>query len=162
MRETLYSIGAVLRRWLLAQSLLAVAVTLIVAVGLLALGAPFAVPLAVLAGLMEFVPYIGPLVAAVPAVVVGFAESPQLAGWIALLYFAVQLLESYLLAPLVQHRAVDLPPAMVIFSQVLMGVVVGGLGVVVATPRAAAVLVAVNMLYVQDVLGEKPERPRRA
>ena len=158
VRETLYSIGEVLRRWLLAQSLLAVVVALIVAAGLLALGAPFALPLALLAGLMEFVPYIGPLVAAVPAVVVGFAESPQLAGWIALLYLGVQLLESYLLAPLVQHRAVDLPPAMVIFSQVLMGVVVGGLGVAVATPLAAAALVAVNMLYVQDVLGEKPRR----
>jgi predicted PurR-regulated permease PerM len=162
VRETLYAIGQVLRRWLVAQSLIALLVTLVVGAGLLALGAPFALPLALLAGLMEFVPYIGPLVAAVPAVVVGLGESPQLAGWIALLYLGVQLLESYLLAPLVQHRAVDLPPAMVIFSQVLMGVVVGGLGVAVATPLAAAALVAVNMLYVQDVLGEKPERPRRA
>jgi predicted PurR-regulated permease PerM len=156
VRDTLYAIGEVLRRWLIAQSLLALVVTLVVGAGLLALGAPFALPLALLAGLMEFVPYIGPLLAAVPAVMVGFAESPQLAGTIALLYLAVQLLESYLLAPLVQHKAVDLPPAMVIFSQVLMGVVVGGLGVAVATPLAAAALVAINMIYVQDVLGEKP------
>jgi predicted PurR-regulated permease PerM len=162
VRETLYAIGEVLRRWLVAQSLLALVVTLIVGAGLLALGAPFALPLALLAGLMEFVPYIGPLVAAVPAVLVGFAESPQLAGYIALLYLAVQLLESYLLAPLVQHKAVDLPPAMVIFSQVLMGVVVGGLGVAVATPLAAAALVAINMLYVQDALGEKPTARRGA
>ena len=69
---------------------------------------------------------------------------------------SLKLRSRYLLAPLVQHRAVDLPPAMVIFSQVLMGVVVGGLGVAVATPLAAAALVAINMLYVQDVLGEKP------
>ena len=156
VRETLHEIGHVLRRWLIAQSLLALLVTLVVGAALLALGAPFALPLALLAGLMEFVPYIGPLIAALPAVVVGFSESPQLAGWIALLYLAVQLLESYLLAPLVQHRAVDLPPAMVIFAQVLMGVVVGGLGVAVATPLAATALVAVNMLYVEDVLGEKP------
>jgi predicted PurR-regulated permease PerM len=160
LRETLYEIGHVLRRWLVGQSLLAMAVSLIIGAGLLALGAPFALPLALLAGMMEFVPYIGPLVAAVPAVLVGFAEDPQLAGGIALLYLAVQLLESYVLAPLVQHRAVDLPPAMVIFAQVVMGVIAGGLGVAVATPLAAATLVAVNMLYVQDVLGEKPGKPK--
>ena len=156
VRETLCEIGHVLRRWLVGQSLLALVVALIVGIGLLALGAPFALPLALLAGMMEFVPYIGPLIAAVPAVLVGFAEGPQLAGSVALLYLGVQLLESYVLAPLVQHRAVDLPPAMVIFAQVVMGVIAGGLGVAVATPLAAAGLVAINMLYVQDVLGEKP------
>ena len=158
--ETLRSIGDALRRWLIGQSLLALMVALVIGIGLLALGAPFAVPLALLAGMMEFVPYIGPLLAAAPAVLIGFAEGPQLAGSIALLYLGVQLLESYVLAPLVQQRAVDLPPAMVIFAQVLMGVIAGGLGVAVATPLAAAVLVAINMLYVQDVLGERRTPPR--
>jgi predicted PurR-regulated permease PerM len=156
IREALYAIGHVLRRWLIGQSLLALVVGLIIGIGLFALGAPFAAPLALLAAMMEFVPYIGPLIAAVPAVLIGFAEGPELAGSIALLYLGVQLLESYVLAPLVQHRAVDLPPAMVIFAQVVMGVIAGGLGVAVATPLAAASLVAINMLYVQDVLGEKP------
>jgi predicted PurR-regulated permease PerM len=153
--ETLHAVGEALRRWLIGQSFLALIVALVIGIGLLALGAPFAVPLALLAGMMEFVPYIGPLIAAVPAVLIGFAEGPQLAGSIALLYLGVQLLESYVFAPLVQHRAVDLPPAMVIFAQVLMGVIAGGLGVAVATPLAAAILVAVNLLYVQDVLGER-------
>ena len=128
---------------------------LLVGIGLLLLGAPFAVALALLAGLMEFIPYIGPFVAAVPAILVGFAESPQLALWIALLFLAVQSIESYVLAPLVQHRAVYLPPAVILFAQVLMGVIVGGLGVAVATPLAAAAMVAISMLYVEDVLGER-------
>ena len=154
-REVLHEIGRVLRRWLVGQSLLAACVALLTGLGLMLLGAPFAVALALLAGLMEFVPYIGPFVAAVPTVLVGFAEGPQLALHIALLFLAIQMLESYVLAPLIQHKAVHLPPATILFAQVLMGAIVGALGVAVATPLAAAVMVAVGMLYVQDALGDK-------
>jgi predicted PurR-regulated permease PerM len=155
VRAVLHDIGDVLRRWVVAQSLLALVIAVLAGAGLLLIGAPFAVPLALLAGLMEFVPYIGPLLAAVPAVLVGFAEGPQMALWIAGLYAAVQMVESYILSPLVQHKAVYLAPALILFAQVLLGVVAGGLGVAVATPLAAAVMVAVNKLYVEDVLGER-------
>jgi predicted PurR-regulated permease PerM len=101
------------------------------------------------------VPYIGPFAAALPALLVGFAESPELALKIAVLFLGIQLTESYLLAPLVQHKAVYLPPAAILFAQVLMGAIVGALGVAVATPLAAAVMVAVSMLYVEDALGDK-------
>ena len=104
---------------------------------------------------MEFVPYIGPFVAAIPAILVGFGEGPELALKIALLFLFIQSLESYVLAPLIQHKAVYLPPAVILFAQVLMGVIVGALGVAVATPLAAAVMVAVSMLYVEDALGDK-------
>ena len=90
-REVLYEIGNVLRRWLIGQSLLAVCVAFLTGAGLMLLGAPFAIALALLAGLMEFVPYIGPFVAAVPAILVGFAESPQLALQIALLFLGIQM-----------------------------------------------------------------------
>jgi predicted PurR-regulated permease PerM len=158
-REVIYEIGNVLRRWLIGQSILAVCVALLTGAGLLLLGAPFAVALAILAGLMEFVPYIGPFVAAVPAILVGFAEGPQLALYIELLFLGVQLAESYVLAPLIQHRAVHLAPAAILFAQVLMGAIVGALGVAVATPLAAAVMVAVGMLYVEDALGDPSARP---
>src|SRR5687767_7957874 len=154
-REVIYEVGNVLRRWLVGQSILAACVALLTGAGLLLLGAPFAVALAILAGLMEFVPYIGPFVAAVPAILVGFAEGPQLALYIALLFLGVQMIESYVLAPLIQHRAVHLAPAAILFAQVLMGAIVGALGVAVATPLAAAVMVAVSMLYVEDALGDK-------
>jgi len=158
-REVIYEIGNVLRRWLIGQSILAVCVALLTGAGMLLLGAPFAVALAILAGLMEFVPYIGPFVAAVPAILVGFAEGPQLALYIALLFLGVQMAESYVLAPLIQHRAVHLAPAAILFAQVLMGAIVGALGVAVATPLAAAVMVAVGMLYVEDALGDPSARP---
>ena len=148
-----------LRRWLVGQSLLAACVALLTGAGLLLLGAPFPFALALLAGLMEFVPYVGPFLAAVPAILVGFAEGPQLALYIGLLFVGIQLTESYVLAPLVQHRAVHLPPAAILFAQVLMGAIVGALGVAVATPLAAAVMVAVSMLYVEDALGDKNASP---
>jgi len=159
MRKVLEEIGHVLRRWLVGQSALALCVALLTGTGLALLGAPFPFALALLAGAMEFVPYIGPFIAAVPAIIVGFAEGPQLALYVGLLFVGIQLTESYLLAPLVQHRAVYLPPAVVLFAQVLMGVVVGALGVAVATPLAAAVMVAVSMLYVEDALGDKNAKP---
>jgi predicted PurR-regulated permease PerM len=155
MREVLHEIGDVLRRWLVGQSLLGGCVALLTGVGLMLLGAPFAIALALLAGLMEFVPYIGPFVAAVPAILVGFAESPELALKIGVLFLGIQMIESYVLAPLIQHRAVHLPPAAILFAQVLMGAIVGALGVAVATPLAAAIMVAISMLYVEDALGDK-------
>jgi predicted PurR-regulated permease PerM len=158
VREVLHEAGDVLRRWVVAQSLLALVIAILVGSGLLLLGAPFALPLALLAGLMEFVPYIGPLLAAVPAVLVGLAEGPSMVLWIAGLYLIVQAIESYVLSPIVQHKAVYLAPALILFAQVLLGVVAGGLGVAVATPLAAALMVVVNKLYVEDVLGERQSR----
>jgi predicted PurR-regulated permease PerM len=162
MREVFHEVGHVLRRWLVGQSLLAVCVASLTGAGLLLIGAPFPFALALLAGLMEFVPYIGPFAAAIPAILVAFAEAPQLALYVGLLFVAIQLIESYLLAPLVQHRAVYLPPAVILFAQVVMGVMVGALGVAVATPLAAAIMVAVSMLYVEDALGDSNAKPQAA
>ena len=159
MREVLLEIGAVLRRWLVGQSLLAACVATLTGVGLVLIGAPFPFALALLAGLMEFVPYIGPFLAAIPAILVGFAEGPQMALHVGLLFVGIQLTESYALAPLVQHRAVHIAPAAILFAQVLMGVIVGALGVAVATPLAAAIMVAVSMLFVEDALGDKSAKP---
>jgi predicted PurR-regulated permease PerM len=77
-----------------------------------------------------------------------------MAAWIALLYLGIQIAESYILSPLVHQKAVYLPPALILFAQVLLGVIAGGLGVAVATPLAAAAMVAIHRLYVEDVLGD--------
>jgi predicted PurR-regulated permease PerM len=157
-REVLNAVGHVLQRWLVGQMVLMTIVGVLTWVGLHLLGVPFALPLALFAGFAEFVPYVGPIAAGIPAVLVALAESPQLALWVAGLYIGIQSVESYLLTPLIQQRAVYLPPALLLFSQVILGVTAGPLGVIVATPLAAAGLVAVNMLYVEDVLGDKASR----
>jgi predicted PurR-regulated permease PerM len=159
--EVFNQLGHTLRWWLLGQLLLMVIIAIATGVGLWALGVPLAFALAVIAGLLEFIPYLGPLLAAVPALLVALSESPMLAGKVLLLYVAIQSLEGYLLQPLVQQRTVYLPPAMVLLSQVILGILIGTLGVILATPIAASFLVLTRTLYVQDVLGQDQDQNNR-
>jgi predicted PurR-regulated permease PerM len=73
---------------------------------------------------------------------------------VVLVFGIVQTLESYLITPLVQRRAVSLPPVILITAQVAMGVLAGATGVLLATPLAVSVIVLLQMLYVEDVLGD--------
>lgn len=155
VREVLETIGHVLQRWLVGQAFLMLLVGLTTGTGLFLLGVPLALPLGILAGLLEFVPYFGPIIAGVPAVLIAFSQGPDVAIKVIILYVSVQSALGYLVEPFVQHKAVYLPPALIIFSQILLGLLVGGLGLAVATPLAAATMVALNMLYVEDVLGDK-------
>ena len=109
--------------------------------------------------LLTFIPFIGPLLSAIPVVLVAFSEGPATALYALLLYSAIQMLEGYVLTPNVQRRSVSLPPALTIAAQVLLGVLVGALGVVLATPLAATGLVVVNKLYVREVLGDDQPTP---
>lgn len=155
IRQVLETIGHVLERWLVGQALLMLLVGVVTGTGLFLLGVPLALPLGILAGLLEFVPYFGPILAGVPAVLIAFSQGPELAIKVIVLYLIVQSALGYLVEPFVQHKAVYLPPALIIVSQILLGLLVGGLGLAVATPLAASAMVAVSMLYVEDVLGDQ-------
>jgi predicted PurR-regulated permease PerM len=85
--------------------------------------------------------------------------SPMMGLWVSLLYLGVQILEANVITPLVQRKAISLPPAFVLGSELLMGLLLGGAGLAFATPLVAVVLVLVNMLYIQDVLGEPGSLP---
>jgi predicted PurR-regulated permease PerM len=147
-------VGGVLGQWLLGKFLSMAVVGGLTYGGLALLGIPLAPTLALLAALLTFIPYVGPLLALVPAILLGWLEGPTQAGYVFALYMGIQLVESYLLTPLVQKRTVSLPPALTIVSQVVMGTLIGGLGIVLATPLAAALLVVVKRAYVQDALGD--------
>jgi predicted PurR-regulated permease PerM len=153
-QEVLSSMGRALRSWLFGQFVSMCLVGAMVTAGLLLIGVPLALPLGLLAFFLEFVPYLGPIAAFVPIVLVALAESPQLALYAVLLYGVVQFVESYFILPLVQKRVVDLPPALLLFFQVLLGTLGGLLGVIVSAPLGVAVIVLVQMLYVEDVLGD--------
>ena len=120
---------------------------------------PAALALALLAGLAQFVPLIGPIVAAIPALLIALAEGWQIALWTLLLYVAIQQVESNLITPLVQRQAVALPPAITLFAVVAFGVLFGPLGILFATPLAVVAFVAVKELWVRDTLGEPTEVP---
>lgn len=160
-REVLDELGATLAKWLMGKSLSMLAAGIMTAVGLSLLGIPLALILGIIAGLMDFIPYLGPLMAGVPALLIAFSASPEQALYVALLFGGIQLVQGYLLEPLIDQRTVSLPPALTIAMQVLFGAVFGLAGVALATPLTAALLVLVTMLYVQDILGDDAKPPGR-
>lgn len=152
--EVLDKLGTTLKRWIAGKLFSMLVVAVFTAIGLWILDVPLALALAIIAGLLSFIPNFGPLIALIPAVLIGFMESPSTALYVALLYIGVQALESNIITPLVQKKMVYLPPAIILISQVLLGILVGGLGLILATPIIAVAMVLINSLYVEDVLGD--------
>lgn len=144
-----------LRWWLVGQVLLMFMIGGTTAVGLWLMGIPLALTLGVIAGILELVPYVGAWLAAVPAVLVALLRSPGHALAAAAFYLGLHILEGYVLAPLVQRRAVHLPPALALVSQFLLGELQGVLGLFVAAPLTVVAIVFVKMLYVEDALGDE-------
>ena len=158
-RAVLEEIGRTLAQWLVGKAASMVLVGTLTAVGLSMLGVPLALILGIIAGLLDFIPYLGPLMAGVPAVLIAFSDSPTLALYTLALFGAIQLVEGYLLQPLIEQKTVSLPPALTIVMQVLFGTLFGLAGVALATPLTAVLAVLVTMLYVQDVLGDDVKTP---
>jgi predicted PurR-regulated permease PerM len=115
-----------------------------------------------IAAILAFIPSLGPLISVIPAIMLGLTVSPLMGLWVCLLYLGVQIIEANVITPLVQRRAISLPPAFVLGSELLVGLLLGGAGLAFATPLAAVVLVLVNMIYIQDVLGEEGNLPSTA
>jgi predicted PurR-regulated permease PerM len=159
VRQWLDTTGTTLRRWLGGRSLLMLLNAVATAIGLWILGIPLPILLGLLSGLLNFIPNFGPILAAVPAVLLGFSVDMSTALYVALFYLGYQMFDGYVLTPLVQQRTVSLPPALTIMSQVLLGVLLGPWGVVLAVPLAAVGVVSVKMLYLEDVLDEHVHLP---
>ena len=148
--------GSSLRMWLAGQLLimLIIGVTTGLAMSLLGLRSPLA--LGFIAGMLEFVPIVGPIIAAVPSVVLALAgRDPNLVFWVIGAYVVIQQVETNLVIPLIQRWAVKLPPVIGLFSIAAAGLLFGPLGVLLATPLAVVVMVLVRQLYVRDALGER-------
>lgn len=152
--------AACMRGWLAGQAIGMVLVFALTYGLLLLVGMPSALLLALAAGLLEFVPTIGPLLAGIAIVLAGLAEGGGMALWGLAVYVLIQTVESNLLSPLVQQRTARLPPAFSLSVQLLMGALFGFLGLALAVPLAAAARVLVKELYVEDALGGAwPEAP---
>lgn len=160
-RQVLGEIGYTLRWWLIGRAVAMSAVGLTTALVLALLGMPFALLLGLIAGLFTFVPYLGPIAAGVPIVLFALLEGPELALYALLAYTAIQVVEGYVLDPLIMQRLVYIPPVLTLVMQVLMAVLIGVLGIAMATPLAA-VLVVLAKVYRQDVLGEPPREGEEA
>lgn len=151
-RDILRQLCQVLRYWMLGQLIDMAAVGVLATVGLILLGIPLPLALGLLAGVLTFIPYLGAVLAGIPAVIVASTVSLASILWVILLYTACHVLEGYLIAPLISRRMVNLPPAVTLLSMVVLGELYGFLGILVATPLTAAVIVMVREIYVRDVL----------
>jgi predicted PurR-regulated permease PerM len=160
VREVLDKTGETLWWWLIGRLISMTFIGVLTGVGLALLGVPLAFILGLLAALLSFIPNLGPILSALPAILLGLAQGPQTALWVAALYAGVQMVESYLLDPIIDRKTIYLAPAFTITAQLIMALFAGLLGVTLATPLAAAVVVLVTMLYVQDVLGRRDIRVR--
>jgi predicted PurR-regulated permease PerM len=141
--------GTSLRNWVLGKALSMIAVGVIVWIGLMLFKIPGALALGVLAALLEFIPNLGPTIAAAPAIVAAFLISPSTALWVAVFYFVLQQVQSAITVPLVERRAVNIPPAALLIWQLMLAVGFGILGLFVATPLLAVIAVAVRIMYVE-------------
>ncbi|MEX0907340.1 MAG: AI-2E family transporter [Gemmatimonadota bacterium] len=152
--EVLPHAGEAMTQWMKGTALGMVIVAAMTTVGLLLIGVPAAIALGIIAGLLEFIPYLGPALSFVPVIAVTLAMSPEKALWVVGLYSIVQFTESNLLTPLVMKRMVKLPPALTLLFQTMMGVLFGFLGLVLAVPVLACAKTLVQELYVEGVADE--------
>lgn len=147
-------IGLTLRYWLIGQFVTMGVIGGVVYLALTAVGMPGAIMLALTAALLNFVPVIGPILAGIPIVLVAMSQEWWVVGYALGVYCLVQFLEGNILTPLIQRQAVSMPPALIMASLVIMGLLFGIVGIMLATPFAAVCMVAVKRLYVEDVLGD--------
>lgn len=148
-----------LRLWLWGQGIAMVVVGTLIGAGLWVLGMPSAFILGLIAGLLEFIPFAGPVLAAVPAILLALAVSPEMALYVFFLYLIVQQFEGNVLTPMVQQYAVDLPGVVLLFSLIAFGTLFGTLGVILAAPLAVVMLVLVKRLYVIETLHTETPMP---
>jgi predicted PurR-regulated permease PerM len=147
--------GLILGYWLLTKIIAMAIVGILTGIGLWLLGIPLVFTLSLITALLTFIPNFGPVISAIPPMLLGLVISPVTALYVALLYLGVQTVESYFITPLLERKTVYLPPALTITVQIIMGIWVGALGLVVASPLAAFGMVLVQSIYIEGTLKDE-------
>ncbi|HET6513012.1 MAG TPA: AI-2E family transporter [Candidatus Kapabacteria bacterium] len=158
--EVLDATGNTLWWWIIGVLISMATIGVLTTIGLWALGIPLAPTLGLLTGILAFIPNFGPILSAIPPMLLGLMISPMDAVYVGLLYIGVQAIESNIVTPQVQKRTVSMPPVLGMIGQLLFGIFFGFLGLLLATPLVAAIIVMVKMLYVEDVLGDKEDESK--
>jgi predicted PurR-regulated permease PerM len=156
--EAVDAVAYNLRWWLVGQVVLMIVIGITTTVMLWLVGIPLALTLGIIAGILELMPYIGPWLSAVPAVLVALLVSPWHVLIVLGIYLCLHIFEGYILLPLVQRRAVQLPPALTLLAQVFLGELLGLMGLFVAAPLTVTAIALIKMLYVKDALDDQAVR----
>jgi predicted PurR-regulated permease PerM len=160
MRQVLDEMGNVLRFWLVGQFIRIILMTLCVWAALYLIGLPGPFVLGLQAGLSNFIPYLGPLLAAIPIALAAMPFGLSLLVWAVVIYTVIQSIEGYVIGPLIQRHAVDTPAAWTLVAIVLLGALFGVMGIALAMPLVAIGRVAIIRFYVEDYLGDDVEQKR--
>lgn len=151
-REILDEVGVNLQSWLLGQIIVMVIIGVATWIGLLIIGVPLAGVLGLIAGVLDFIPVVGPWVAAILACLLAVVRDPMMAVWVGVLFLVLHFLEGHVLIPQVQKYTTRLPPVLTILALALFAKLFGFMGLVVATPLLVVVVILVKTLYREDVL----------
>ncbi|MGI5860590.1 MAG: AI-2E family transporter [Myxococcales bacterium] len=157
LRAYFLKVGTAIKGWVVGTLISMTAVGVLTAIGLLIIGLDTWLVLSVIAFFGELVPYAGPFLAAVPGVAAGLTQGFATGLWTLVVYIAVQQIEGNLLMPIVMKHAVDIPPALLLFWQILLTLSLGPLAIFIATPLLAVILVTLEHFYVHKTLGKTPE-----
>lgn len=152
--EVLAQLNDALSGWIVGRLMSMTLVGVLTSIGLGVLGVPLPVTLGVLAALLTFIPNFGPLLAALPQMMLALNVGSDTVIYVVVFNLALQGIESYLITPMIQRHEVTLPPILTIAAQLLMGLVVGVVGIMMAAPLVVVIMVLVQMLYVEDRLGD--------
>jgi predicted PurR-regulated permease PerM len=148
---TLARLATTLRRWLVTQLIAMVVIGAVTTVFLLSIHVKAALPLGILAGVSKFIPIVGSIFAAIPAIAMAFIDSPHKALVVGIAYIVIQFVENHVLVPVLMKRGVNLPPAMTLGIQAFMALLFGFLGLLVAVPLLAAILTIVRTMNEKDL-----------
>jgi len=159
--EIIDGIGEALRLWLLGQLIQMFLIGALVTFAVWIIGVPSSLALGLIAGIGEFIPYLGPILAAIPAILVALTKSPELTLWTLVAYLIIHQIEGQVIAPLVQHRMVSIPPAVMLLGIAALTYLFGTVAIIFAAPIAVVIFAAVNLLYVRDTLHERTELIRK-
>jgi predicted PurR-regulated permease PerM len=154
VRTVLDEMGEILRLWFVGQLIRVAVMTLCVWAALYLIGLPGPFVLGLQAGLSNFVPYLGPIVAAVPIALVAMPLGASMLVWAVAIYTVIQSIEGYVIGPLIQQRAVEIPPGWTLVAIVVLGATFGVIGIALAMPLVAVGRIAVMRFYVEDYLGD--------
>jgi predicted PurR-regulated permease PerM len=145
----------VLRKFLQAQIVLMIMIGVSTGIALFLIGMPLAGVLGTITALFSFVPNFGPLVALVPILAVALINTPDKLLLIVVVYYVLQFIQSQLITPLLLGQEVNLPPAVILLSQIVSGIFFGFLGLLLSAPLAAIAVVLIREIYVKDILGDR-------
>ncbi len=159
--EIIDGLGEALQLWLLGQLMQMLLIGSLVTLAVWSIGVPSPLALGLIAGVGEFIPYLGPILAAIPAILVALTKGPGTVAWTLLAYLIIHQIEGHIVTPLIQNRMVFVPPAVMLIGIAALTYLFGTVSIIFAAPITVVIFAAVNLLYVRDTLGEKTALTRK-